>query len=149
MLIRQNLRVTACRRIVIDGIIIIRVNKQSRRELPERVIRNTGVQKSGLLPSFADCQVIRSVGRAILFEDDWLARGLACSVMLHDPLITPGVIVAPRTGVEVENTVVEGGDREVLDEVDALVSGVSIGAISHRRSHPSFIAESHHVLRIQ
>lgn len=148
VLIRQYLIVTARRAVVVDGIIVIGVNRQSRRKLPKGVIGNTGIQESRLLPRFADCRVIGNVSRAVLFEDDWLARYFACGVMLHDPLVTPGVIVAPRIGIEVESAVVEGGDGEVFDEVNALVPGVRIRAIAHWRGHPSLIAKSHHVLRI-
>lgn len=149
MLIRQNLVVTARPGVVVDGIIIKRVNGQRRRELPEGVVGNTRVEECGLLPRLADCRVVGSVGRAVLFKDDGLARRFAGGVVLHDPLVTPAVVVAPRIRVEMESSVVEGGDGEVLDKVDALVPGVGVRAIAHWRRHPPFIAKSHHVLRIQ
>lgn len=126
MLVRQNIVITARRGVVVDGIIIKRVDGQSRPELPEGVVGHTGTLERRLLPRFADLRVVRSVGRPVLFEDDWLARRFACSVVLQDPLITPGVIVTPLIWIEVKSAVVQGRDGEVLDKVDALVPGVSI-----------------------
>ena len=149
MLIRQNLIVTARRGIVINSIIVKRVNGQRCRELPEGVIRDTGVQERGLLPRFADGRVVGRVGRAVLLEDDRLPRRFARRVVLHDPLVAPGLVVAPRIRVEVEGAVVERRDGEVLDKVHPFVPGVGVRAVTHGRCHPPFVAEGHHVLRIQ
>lgn len=42
--------------------------------------------------------------------------------MLGDPLVDPGIVVAPLVRVGVEGAVVERGDGEVLREVDAFVA---------------------------
>ena len=41
--------------------------------------------------------------------------------MLHDPFVTPAVVVAPLIGVKVESAVVQGRDGQVLDKVNALI----------------------------
>ena len=120
MLVRQNIIITAGRRVVINGIIIKRINGQTRPKLPEGVVGHTAALKDCLLPRCADLRVVRLIGRAVLFEDDWLAGCFAGCVVLQDPFIAPSVVVAPLIGIEVESAVVNGGDREVLDEVNAL-----------------------------
>lgn len=44
-------------------------------------------------------------------------------------LRSPRVVVAPGVRVQVEGAVVEGGDGEVLDEVDTFVNRVGVGVV--------------------
>ena len=120
MLVPQNIVITARRRVVVNGIIIKRINGKTRRKLPEGVVGYAAALKDGLLPRCANFRVIRGIRRAVLFKDNRLARCFACCIMLQDPFITPAVVVTPLIGVEVESAVVYGRDGEVLDEVDAL-----------------------------
>ena len=149
MLNGQNLIIAPCRRIIINRIIIKRVNRQRRRKLPKRIIRDARVQQRGLLPRLHHDALVRRVRGAVLLEHDGLPGRFARGVVLQDPLVAPGVVVAPRLRVQVEGAVVEGRDGEVLDEIDALVAGVGVGAVPHGGRHPSFVAQRDHVLRVQ
>ena len=120
MLVRQNIVITAGRRVVVNSIIIKRINRQIGPKLPEGVVGHTAALKDGLLPRCADFRVVRGIGRAVLFKNYRLPRRFACCVVLQDPFITPAVVVAPLVGVEVESAVVDGRDGEVLDKVNAL-----------------------------
>ena len=140
MLIRQNLIIAPRRRIIINRIIIKRINGQRRRKLPKRIIRDARVQQRSLLPRFHDDAFVRRVRGAVFFKHDGLPGRFARGVVLQDPLVAPGVVVAPRLRVQVEGAVVEGRDGEVLDEVDAFVARVGVGAVPHGRRHPPFVA---------
>lgn len=79
-------------------------------------------------------------------QNDRLAQLLADLVVLCDPRGAPGVVVAPLVGVEVEGTVVDGGDGEVLLEVHALVARVGVAAVAVGKvggggGQPTFVAE--------
>ena len=149
MLIRQNLIIAPRRRIIINRIVIKRINSQRRRELPKRIIRDARVQQRRLLPRLHDGALVRRVRGAVLLEDDGLPGRFARGVVLRDPLAAPGVVVAPRRRVEVEGAVVEGRDGQVLGEVDAFVARVGVGAVPDGGRHPPFVAQRDHVLRVQ
>ena len=70
VLVRQNIVITAGRRVVVNGIIIKRINGQIRPKLPEGVVGHTAALKDCLLPRCADFRVVRGIGRAILFKDN-------------------------------------------------------------------------------
>ena len=149
MLVRQNLIFTSRRGIIVNRIIIKGVNRQRRRKLPKRIVSDARVQQRGLLPRFHNGAFVCRVRRAILLKHDGLPGRFARGVVLHDPLVAPGVVVAPRLGIEVEGAVVEGRDGEVLDKVDAFVARVGVGSVAYGGRHPPFVAQGDHVLRIQ
>ena len=70
VLVRQNIVITSRRRVVVNGIIIKGINRQSGPKLPEGVVGHTAALKHCLLPRCADFRVVRGIGRAILFKND-------------------------------------------------------------------------------
>ena len=70
VLVRQNIVITTGRRVVVNGIVIKGINRQSGPKLPKGVIGHTGALKHCLLPRCADFRVICGIGRAILFKND-------------------------------------------------------------------------------
>ena len=126
VLVRQNIVIATGRRVVVYGIIIKRINGQSGPKLPEGVVGHTAVLEDGLLPRFADLRVVRGIRRAVLFKHHGLPRCFARLVVLQDPFVPPAGVVAPLIGVKVESAVVDGGDGEVLDEVNAFWRPISI-----------------------
>ena len=70
VLVRQNIVITAGRRVVVNGIIIKRIDRQIGPKLPKGVVGHTAVLKDCLLPRCADLRVVRGISRAVLFKDD-------------------------------------------------------------------------------
>lgn len=74
--------------------------------------------------------------------------------MLRDPRVAPRVVVAPLVGVQVDGAVVDGGDGQVLLEVDAFVAGVGVallvvGQVGRGGGEPAFVAEGDQVSGVQ
>ncbi len=102
-----------------------------------------------LLPRRHHNGFVGRVGGAVFLEDDGFAGRFADSVVLRDPVVDPGVVVAPLVRVGVEGAVVERGDGEVLAEVDAFVAGVGVGAVAERGGEPAFVAEGDEVVGVE
>ena len=150
MLIAQDFIVTPGGRVVVQGIRIVRVHpsRKGRRKLPKGVVSHARVEQGRLLPRLHDDGMVRGVRRSVFLEDNGLPGLLPDEIVLRDPLITPGVIVAPLIGIQVEGAIIEGRDGEVLGKIDTFIATVCVGAITEWWCQPSLIAKSDHVCRV-
>ena len=148
VLIPQNLIIAARSRVVINGIVIKRINGQGlSTKLPERIVCDARVLKHSLLPWCHQELMISCVRRAVLLEDDRFPSRLSDGVVLHNPLIGPGVVVAPLVGIAVKGAIVKGGDSKVFHKIDSLVSGICVASVTDASGvEPAFVAEGNHVL---
>lgn len=97
--------------------------------MPHHIPRHARLAQYRLLPLTHDTHSIFSVRDSVFFQHDRLTGVLANGIVLRDPGVTPGVVVAPLVGIEVNSTIVERGNREVFLEIHALVAGVGVTAI--------------------
>lgn len=85
---------------VVDGIDVAIPAHGFCPELPDRVRRDLRAVHHRQLPRPLNRRVVQR--RAVLLQDDRLARGRADGVVLEDPLVRPGVVVAPGVRIDVE-----------------------------------------------
>lgn len=153
MLDPQSLPITPCRRIIVNRIPIIRIRpiRIARRKLPKTIARYARLTQYRALPHRHPLLPRAHTRRRILLQHDRFPRRFADRVMLTDPCAAPAVVVPPLIGVEVESTVVDGGDGEVLDEIDAFVPAVGVGAVAscYGGGQPAFVAERDHVVGVE
>ena len=141
------------RRIIVNRIPIVRISPVRKicRKLPERIGGDTRPRQRGRLPLRQVLIPQRRRRRRVFLQHDGLAGGFADGVVLRDPGAAPGVVVPPRVRVHVEGAVVDRLDGEVLDEVDAFVAAVRVGAVAAGVAwlQPAFVAEGHHVVCVE
>ena len=132
MLHPQSLPITPRRRIIIDRIPIIRIRpvRKRRRELPHTIARDTRLAHHRALPLWHILFPQRHTRRRVLFQHDRFPCCFSDRVVLRDPFTAPGIVVTPLVRVEMEGPVVDGGDSEVLDEIDAFVAAIGVGAVA-------------------
>lgn len=150
MLVSQNVVIAPRSGAILNRIIVIRIHpaRKRGRKLPERIIRHARVLQHRLLVRLSNGR-LRGIGRSVLLEHYRLPRLLADEVVLNDPLVAPGVVVAPLIGVQVESAVVESGDGEILHEINAFVAGIRVGSIAEWGRQPAFIANGDHVVGVE
>lgn len=153
MLTPQRLQIG---RAPIHGVLIQRPRAagELRAELPHEIAGEAGFAEDGVLPGPGDADAVLGLGHGVLLEHDGLAEALADFVVLRDPRVAPGVVVAPLVGVHVHGAEVDGADREVLLEVDAVVARVRVavvvvGDVGRRLGEPAFVAEGDEVVRVE
>lgn len=150
MLGDQRVVVTSGGRIVIEIVRVIRIYTvgQRRRKLPERIICDARIRQRSRLPRLHPRRLDR-IRRAVLLEDDGLPSRAAKVIMVLNPGIpeTHRIrTISPALRIKMKSTVVKRRNSEVLSEVDALIQGVSVGAVAARGSQPALVAERDHVL---
>ena len=148
MLITQHLIFA---RVVIDRIAIKRIRpaRKLASKLPERIISHARLLQHRLLPLRLHILPDALVRNAVLLQHDRFTGRFANGIVLLDPFVAPGIVVPPLAGVKVEGSVVEHGNGEVLDEVDAFVAAVSVGTVALGRGQPAFVAQADHMPMIE
>lgn len=149
----QLLPITPTRPIIVNRIPIIRIRpiRITGRKLPDHIPRNTRFAQHRTLPRRHILLPQRRRRRSILLQQHRLARRLPNSIVLRDPRVHPVVAVAPLLRVGVEGAVVDTGDGQVLDKVDAFVSAVGVAAVAAAvgAGEPAFVAEGDHVVCVE
>ena len=113
--------------------------------LPVRIAGNTFRGECGLLPRSFDGEV-RVV--AVLLQEARLVGSDAGFGVVLDPASREGCGVnSPALGIHVEGPEVQGRDVKILDPRDALGSLVRVRCVSAQPE--TFVAKSHHVLRVE
>ena len=115
-------------RVVINRIAIKRIRPARKlgSELPKRIISHARLRQYRLLPLGLYTLPDALVRNTVLLQHDRFTRRFANRVVLLDPFVAPGIIVPPLAGIQMESSVVERRDGEVLDEVDAFVAAISV-----------------------
>ena len=138
-------------RVIINRVAVERIRpaRKLASKLPERIISHARLRQHRLLPLGFNILPDARVWNAVLLQHDRFTGRFANGIVLLDPFVAPGIIVAPLAGIQMESSVVERRDGEVLDEIDAFVAAISVGPVALRRGEPPFVAQADHVPMIE
>lgn len=138
-------------RLVINRIAIKRIRpaRKLRSKLPKGIISHARLLQHRVLPLELNTFPEAWIRNPVLLQNDWFTSRFANGVVLLDPFVAPGIVVPPLAGIQMESSVVERGNGEVLDKVDSLVAAVRIRAIALGRGQPPFVAQADHVAGIE
>lgn len=144
-------------RVPIEGILIQRRGpaRELGPKLPHHIPRHARLGKDGILPLLHNGHAILARRDGILLQQHGLVEGSADGVVLGNPGVAPGVVVAPVLRVHVEGAVIERFDGEVGLEIHAFVAGVGVALLvvwdggGGGGGEPAFVPQGDHVPAVE